>query len=125
MPTIPTSVSVVVPAYNATGVIGIALDALLGQQDPPPDYEILVVDDASTDATASIVEGYAARAPGAGHRTAPHPPAAQCRARAAARNRGAAEAKGDVIVFTDSDCEPTPRWLAEMLAPFADSDMRR
>jgi cellulose synthase/poly-beta-1,6-N-acetylglucosamine synthase-like glycosyltransferase len=39
---------------------------------------------------------------------------------AKARNRGAAEASGAIIVFTDDDCVPTPGWLDAMLAPFED-----
>jgi len=39
---------------------------------------------------------------------------------AAARNRGALESQGNIIVFTDDDCVPMPDWLGEMIAPFQD-----
>ena len=52
-------VSVVIPAYNAARTIGAVLDALAGQ-DAPPD-EVIVVDDGSTDDTASSAEGRGAR----------------------------------------------------------------
>jgi glycosyltransferase involved in cell wall biosynthesis/Fe2+ transport system protein FeoA len=54
-------VTVIVPAYNATGTIRTALDSLRAQT--WPHLEILVVDDASTDATAEVVASYAARDP--------------------------------------------------------------
>lgn len=113
------SVTVVMPAYNAVGVIETGLESLLAQQDPPPVYEIVVVDDASTDATAAVIEGFVgkAAAQGISLKLLRQP---QNAGPARARNRGAEAANGEVIVFTDSDCELTPRWLAEMLAPFAD-----
>jgi cellulose synthase/poly-beta-1,6-N-acetylglucosamine synthase-like glycosyltransferase len=42
---------------------------------------------------------------------------------AAARNRGALEARGAIILFTDDDCVPTPGWLDAMLKPFADPEV--
>ena len=39
---------------------------------------------------------------------------------AAARNRGAAVARGDLLLFTDADCAPVPGWIAALVAPFAD-----
>jgi cellulose synthase/poly-beta-1,6-N-acetylglucosamine synthase-like glycosyltransferase len=42
---------------------------------------------------------------------------------AAARNRGAIEAHGAIILFTDDDCVPTPGWLDAMLEPFEDPDV--
>ena len=42
---------------------------------------------------------------------------------AAARNRGALEAQGAIILFTDDDCEPIPEWLESLLTPFKDPDV--
>jgi cellulose synthase/poly-beta-1,6-N-acetylglucosamine synthase-like glycosyltransferase len=42
---------------------------------------------------------------------------------AAARNRGVREASGEIVLFTDDDCEPFPNWLREMLKPFEDPDV--
>jgi len=42
---------------------------------------------------------------------------------AMARNRGATEARGWIILFTDDDCVPTPNWLDEMLVPFEDQEV--
>jgi glycosyltransferase involved in cell wall biosynthesis len=102
-------ISVVVPAYNAERTIRECLDALVSQ-DYPGTYEIIVVDDGSKDTTPDIVSEYPAvkllRQANAGP--------------AAARNRGAQAACGDIILFTDSDCVPEKDWMREMLAPLKD-----
>ncbi len=116
------SVSVVMPAYNAVGVVERGIESLLAQQERPGTYEIIVVDDASKDETADVVQSYIPRAAEVGivlrlERLA------QNGGPARARNRGAELATGEILIFTDSDCELTPRWLAEMLAPFADPEI--
>jgi cellulose synthase/poly-beta-1,6-N-acetylglucosamine synthase-like glycosyltransferase len=108
MPTI----SVVVPAYNAAATIAECVRALNEQTVPRTSYEVIVVDDGSTDATAAI----AARC-GAAVLTQPNA------GPAAARNAGVAAARGSVVLFTDADCAPAPDWMAEMLAPLADPQL--
>jgi len=103
------SVSVVVPAYNAAATIGECMVALNNQSLPRDSYEVIVVDDGSTDETSSIAASYGARV----LKQANSGPAL-------ARNKGIAEAHGDVILFTDSDCAPAPDWIEEMLTPLAD-----
>jgi GT2 family glycosyltransferase len=75
--------------------------------------EILVVNDGSTDDTAGVVESYS------GVRLITQANAGP----AAARNRGAGEARGTIILFTDDDCVPMPDWLDAMLEPFEDADI--
>ncbi len=70
----------------------------------------MVVDDGSTDETASRVR----RTPGV--RLISQANAGP----AAARNHGAREARGSIILFTDDDCVPMPGWIDAMLAPFED-----
>ena len=86
-------ISFVVPAYNEEGLIGRTLDALnrAGQNLVEP-YEIVVVDDASTDRTAMIAEQYGARTV-----------YVNLRQIAATRNAGAREARGDKLIFVDAD----------------------
>lgn len=116
------SVTVVMPAYNAVGVVEIALESLLAQEEPPEHYEIVVVDDCSTDDTAAVIESFVPRAAAQGIelRVFRQP---QNGGPARARNRGAETAKGEITIFTDSDCELTPRWLTEMLKPFDDPEV--
>jgi len=102
-------ISVVVPAHNAAETLPACLAALANQTCPAADYEVIVVDDGSTDDTASL-----ARA--AGVRVISQPNAGP----AAARNRGAAAARGGLLLFTDSDCAPTPGWIPALVAAFTD-----
>lgn len=103
------SVSVVIPVRNRPRAIDACL-AAIAQLDYPRDHlEIVVVDDASTDETPSIVEHWAARLPLRLIRM-PSPAGPS-----ACRNRGAAEAAGEVLAFTDSDCLPEPTWLRDLV----------
>jgi GT2 family glycosyltransferase len=98
-------VSVVVPHYNDPAGLDACL-AALARQTRPPD-EIVVADNDSPQGEAEIARLVAGRArlivvpeKGAGP----------------ARNGGVAASSGDVLAFTDSDCLPSPEWLAEGLA---------
>jgi glycosyltransferase involved in cell wall biosynthesis len=105
--TFPT-VSVVVPAYNAAGHLGRTLSSLRSQT--YPDFEVIVVDDGSTDATAEIVAQTAE---------------ADARFRlvrqanrgvAAARNRGLAQARGLYFANLDADDLWRPQFLEKTVA---------
>jgi glycosyltransferase involved in cell wall biosynthesis len=103
-------VSVIIPVYNGRRTIAACLQALQRQTYSP--IEVIVVDDSSTDGTAAIAAQYGARVLGQAH-AGP----------AAARNRGAQAARGDILLFTDADCCPTPDWVERMLAPFTDPNV--
>jgi glycosyltransferase involved in cell wall biosynthesis len=104
--------SVIVPAYNAGKTIGVCLGALSRQSVDAADYEVIVVDDGSKDDTAEIVKTFSVRYL---HQANRGP--------AAARNHGAREARGEIILFTDSDCVPSADWIAAMTKPFGDADV--
>jgi glycosyltransferase involved in cell wall biosynthesis len=91
--------SVIVPVYNAARHIS-GLFASMAKQ-TIRDFELIVVDDGSTDHTAALSEGSDCRLLRLGKNRGP----AYC------RNIGAREASGDILVFTDSDCRPNPDWL--------------
>src|SRR5690242_10665128 len=94
------SISVVIPARNAAETIGSVLDALAAQEPPPG--EVIVVDDASDDATPEIAEARGAKVI---RLDAP-------RFAGGARNRGWEEAAGDVVVFLDADAVPADAWTS-------------
>ena len=100
--------SVIVPTYNSENIIRRCLDALEQQTIPRHDYEIVIVDDGSTDATLQILEHYPDVRVVCIEHGGP----------SAARNSGARAAAGDVIAFTDSDCAPAPDWLEQITRPF-------
>lgn len=86
--------TVIVPALNGAGVLPRTLEALMASDLPRDDWELIVVDDGSTDDTVGVASQWAdviVRLP-----TPPHGPAY-------ARNRGVEAASGEVLVFIDSD----------------------
>lgn len=105
-------ISVIIPAYNEEKNIARCLDGLSRQEDVRSEYEIIVVDDGSTDATREIAHARAVRLL----------QQTNCGA-AAARNLGAQNARGEFVLFVDGDCEPSPTWIAAMTAPFLDSSV--
>ncbi len=107
-------ISVIVPAYNAARTLAACLEALEQQTMPREQYEIILVDDGSTDDTARIAGRYA------GVKVLK---LARNRGAAAARNAGIAAAQGELLLFTDADCIPCAEWVAEMVKPFAEQDI--
>jgi glycosyltransferase involved in cell wall biosynthesis len=99
--------SVVVPAYNESAYLGSALDSLLAQ-DFEGRYEIIVVDNNSTDDTAAVAACHGVRVV---HEVE--------RGVCAARQRGSAIATGDIIVSTDADTVQPTDWLRTIDARFA------
>lgn len=103
------SVTVVVPAYNAAATLPATLAALAAQTYAAGEVEVIVVDDGSRDATAAVAARYGVTVI---RQTNQGP--------AVARNVGAAAGRGDILVFTDADCEPHPDFLTELLRPLDD-----
>ncbi len=98
-------VSVIVPLYNKADHIAATLDSALAQTFG--DYEIIVVDDGSTDASSAIAQGYGDRIRYIHQNN---------RGAGAARNRGLAEARGRYMAFLDADDTWRPEKLAEQVA---------
>jgi glucosyl-dolichyl phosphate glucuronosyltransferase len=103
------SLSVVVCTHNRALDLAQCLDALCGLHEAP---EIIVVDSASEPPIRYLVEGYTDRL--SGLRSVREDRAGLSRA----RNRGVAEARGDVIAFLDDDAAPHPDWAGKIVAPF-------
>lgn len=106
------AVSIIVPAFNAASRISSCLEALCAQADAAK-AEILVVNDGSRDNTAEVVRRFPKVCLISQANAGP----------AAARNRGAFEARGAILIFVDDDCVPAPGWLVAMLRPFQDRDV--
>jgi GT2 family glycosyltransferase len=100
-------VSVVVPAFNAERTIERCLEALHRQTYPRERTEVIVADDGSSDHTADLARDLGARVVRLGANGGA----------AAARNAGVLAARGDLVVFTDSDCEPTDGMVEALVAP--------
>ncbi len=104
------TISIIIPAYNVEKNIGACLDALRPQISDAD--EIIVVDDGSRDATRAVAEARGVRVI-----------AQENRGAAAARNVGAQNARGDLVLFLDGDCVPEQNWVQAMLAPLVDSEI--
>ncbi|HKG03035.1 MAG TPA: glycosyltransferase, partial [Conexibacter sp.] len=97
--TAPPRISVVVCSYNGAAMLGETLDGLAGLD--YPDYEVVVVDDGSTDATAEI----------AAARPRVRLISTENRGLSAARNTGLQAATGELVAYIDDDAYPDPQWL--------------
>ncbi len=98
-------VAVVIPVWNGEKVLGRCLDALARQTLPRDAYQIIVVDNGSSDSTRTIARSYAGvelleeKRPGS----------------YVARNLGIGRVRAPITAFTDADCEPAPDWLEQVL----------
>src|SRR5687767_11995390 len=101
----PLKISVIIPARNEEDNIGNLLDALPGQSYSESFFEVIVVDDHSTDKTAEIVRGF----PKTQLITLKEEEINSYKKKAI--ETGIAAATGDLIVTTDADCIPGPNWL--------------
>jgi glycosyltransferase involved in cell wall biosynthesis len=102
--------SVVVPARNEADNLGTTLQSLAAQGFRGG-YEVIVVDNGSSDRTAAIARG-------AGVRVATEPVPGVC----AARQRGVELARGEIIVSTDADTVHPPGWLSRIDRTFRDAE---
>lgn len=107
--------TVLCATHNGARTLPDLLEALVRVRPPAGGWKVVVVDNASTDATRAIVESYGDRLPVTYLYTAK-------RGQNAARNVGLASVEGDLVVFTDDDVTPEPDWL-ERLRAAADSQL--
>jgi glucosyl-dolichyl phosphate glucuronosyltransferase len=107
--------SVVICTWNRAALLRGCLQSLLAQELPAAAYEVLVVDDGSSDETAAVTADAEAAAAGRGGPTVRHL-LQDHQGQPAARNRGIAEARGEAVMFFDDDEEAPPGLLAAILA---------
>ena len=97
-------VSVVIPAYNEESYLPSCLESI-GKQDYAGEYEVIVVDNASTDDTAKIALDWGAKVVYESKRSP-----------ACARQKGAEVATGEIIAFIDADTQAPPYWLSTFVS---------
>ena len=99
-------ISVIIPTFNSAKELTKCLESFKTQTLSNENFEVMVVDDGSNDGTKDAAAKYPVRYI-----------YQQNRGPAAARNNGANQAQGEIILFTDADCEPQPNWIEEMIKP--------
>ena len=98
-------VSIVIPTHNRANIVADTLKTLDALLDDPT-WEVVVVDDGSTDNTPEMLASWVGGARDRRVVTQPN------RGAIAARNRGAQEARGEILVFIDDDIRPPPDFLS-------------
>jgi glycosyltransferase involved in cell wall biosynthesis len=101
-------VTVVVCTRNRAPYVGDAIASLRNQTAPPESFEILVVDNGSTDSTPVLLAELTTTTPNLRWVSEPE------RGLSPARNRGVAEAAGELVLFLDDDAIADPTWVAEL-----------
>ena len=104
-----SALTVVVLTYNSAATIGVCLDALMQQY--YQDFDVVVVDDDSTDETVSIVSTYSSRLRLSIRRNGSHNIPR-------GRNIGISCAQTDLVAFVDSDDYPAPEWTRVIVETF-------
>jgi glycosyltransferase involved in cell wall biosynthesis len=102
-------ISIVVPAYNSENTINACVTSLLNQNHPNEEYEIIVVDNGSTDNNLKILQKFKNKI------VVLHEP---IKGSYRARNQGVKHAQGSIILFTDSDCFADKNWIRNMISMF-------
>ena len=103
-------ISIVIPVYNGSQIIGHLLDSIQRLDYPVDRYQVLVVDNNSSDDLERVVAGYPVELL---HER-------NVQSSYAARNLGARQARGEIVAFTDADCRVHPQWLRRLQVAFRD-----
>lgn len=106
--------SVIIPSRDRAELLQRALQSLREQSLPQDRFEVLVIDNGSTDNTRTIVEAALRQSPNVRYLHEPRP------GLHAGRHRGLKAAAGDILVFADDDIRATPGWLAAIAENFAE-----
>lgn len=100
-------ISIIIPIYNAERTIQKCLESIYQSEYQP--FEVIIVNDASTDASIEIIRKYPARVINLNEK----------KGSAFARNRGAEEARGEILFFVDSDVSLEPNTIHKVAETFA------
>ena len=113
-------VTVIIAARNEEKSIAPCLESLFHQTYPADKFEILVVDDGSTDSTASIVKKYSEHYPHLHLLSSTHGADQHSGCKPIAITNGIAQAVGEIILTTDADCLAPPKWIEIMVNHFGE-----
>jgi glycosyltransferase involved in cell wall biosynthesis len=121
MPAVTPSpkITVAIPTYNRADFLRQTLAGIAAQHFPREQFEVLVIDNNSTDHTRAVVAEFADVRPAPRHVLEPQ------QGLDYARNRAIAEARGDIIVFGDDDILVAPDWLAQIAVPLLADHLQR
>ena len=108
----PPDVSVVVATYNRCDVVRGAVESLMNQESRGTSYEVIVVDNNSTDATRRTLEDLCDKYDNLFYHFEPQQGVSY------ARNRGIAAARARILAFTDDDIKPASDWVASINEAF-------
>lgn len=107
-------VSIIVPCFNGMRTLRRCIESLLQLDPSSPSHEILIVDNGSNDGSPEAIAAFPGVALILENKV---------RGPSAARNRGATEATGEILAFTDIDCVVSPGWLLESVPAFKDPEV--
>jgi glycosyltransferase involved in cell wall biosynthesis len=99
--------SIIIPAYNEQELLPGCLDAVIHQTADPGRYQIMVIDNNSTDATAAIARARGIKVEKETRKGYVH-----------AIRKGVEVTEGRLIAFMDADCRPSPNWVETILKDF-------
>lgn len=110
-------ISLTIPTRNRADLLHAALDSITRQTLDLSEFELIIVDNGSTDHTAQVVNDYAAKLPNLVYIYDPVP------GLHTGRHAGMKAAKGDILVFADDDIEAFPSWLSSIKEGFGEPDV--
>lgn len=102
-------ISIIIPTFNRKIKLKQCLESVLEQDYSKENYEVIVVDDGSTDGTEQMIRQLFEKAPNLKYFSQPH------QGPAAARNFGLSQAKAGIVAFTDNDCMLEFDWAKKMV----------
>jgi len=106
--------SVILPTRNRAQLLSQAIESLVQQTLPQEDFEVLIIDNASSDITQDVIKEYHSKLPNLTGIYAPEP------GLHTGRHTGMNAAKGELLVFADDDIEALPTWLSSIQEAFKD-----
>lgn len=110
-------ISVIIPTRNRADLLAKALESLTRQSMLMSEFEVLIIDNGSTDHTTQIIHEYKSMLPNLRGIYAPEP------GLHTGRHAGMKAAKGEILVFADDDIEALPAWLTAINTAFSDPEV--